>query len=61
LAAEIAKKLQTQGWTTEGRDLIGVSAILKRKLGDASLTIFVKPAAEGSEVNIMSKGLLWDK
>jgi hypothetical protein len=60
LAAELAKKLDAQGWKKDGNDLIGVSAILKRKLGGASLTIFVKPAAEGSKVSIMSEGLSWD-
>jgi len=60
LAAELAKKLDAQGWKKEDSDLIGVSAILKRKLGNARLTIFVKPAAGGSHVTIMSEGLKWD-
>ena len=38
-----------------------LSAILKRKLDGASLTIFVKPAADGSQVTIMSEGLSWDQ
>lgn len=60
LAAELTKKLAAQGWETEGRDLIGVSAILKRKRGAAKLTIFVKPADGGSEVKAMTEGLAWD-
>lgn len=35
------------------------SAILKRTRGDASLTIFVKPAGKGSAVTIMTEGLDW--
>src|SRR4029077_12753012 len=50
LAAELAKKLDAQGWKKDGNDLVGVSAILKRKLDGASLTIFVKPAGDGSQV-----------
>jgi len=61
LAAELAKKLDAQGWMKDGTDLIGVSAILKRKLGDAKLTIFVKPASSGSQVTIFTEGLVWDK
>ena len=38
LAAELAPQLAAQGWKTDGRDLVGVSAILKRTRGDASLT-----------------------
>jgi hypothetical protein len=60
LAAELAPKLAAQGWKTDGRDLIGVSAILKRTRGEASLTIFVKPAGTGSTVTVMTKGLAWE-
>jgi hypothetical protein len=57
LAAELQKQLATQGWQSDGSDLIGVSAILTRKRGDASLTIFVKPDGTGSTVAIHSEGL----
>jgi hypothetical protein len=60
LAAELAPQLAAQGWKTDGRDLVGVSAILKRTRGDASLTIFVKPAGSGSTVSVMTKGLAWE-
>jgi hypothetical protein len=36
------------------------SSILKRKRGDAELTIFVKPENGGSEVKIFTEGLSWD-
>jgi len=35
------------------------SSILKRKRGEASLTIFVKPEAGGSDVKIFTEGLSW--
>lgn len=60
--AELAKNLKAQGWTSEGSDLITPnSSILRRKRGDASLTIFVKPETGGSNVSIMSEGLSWDE
>jgi hypothetical protein len=37
------------------------SSILKRKRGDAELTIFVKPDSAGSEVKIFTEGLSWDE
>lgn len=61
LAGEIAKQLAAQGWKAEGRDLVGVSAIITRKRGDASLTIFVKPAEGGSTVTIFTEGLSWEE
>ena len=36
------------------------SSILKRKQGEATLTIFVKPANGGSEVKMLTDGLSWD-
>jgi hypothetical protein len=51
-----------QGWTKDGSDLItAASSILKRKRGDAELTIFVKPEGGGSEVKIFTDGLDWDE
>ncbi len=61
LAAYLSQKLKAQGWDDpDSRDLITLqSAILKREKGEASLTIFVKRASQGSAVNIMSEGLSW--
>ena len=60
--AELTANLKTQGWTKQGSDLITpASAILKRKRGDAELTIFVKPEGGGSEVKMMTEGLAWDE
>jgi hypothetical protein len=62
VCAELAANLKAQGWTKEGSDLITpASAILKRKRGDAELTIFVKPEGGGSEVKMMTEGLAWDE
>ena len=62
VCAELATNLKTQGWSKEGSDLITPgSSILKRKRGDAELTIFVKPESGGSKVQIMSEGLAWDE
>lgn len=59
--AELIANLKGQGWAKDGSDLINAkSSILKRKRGEASLTIFVKPENEGSEVKMMTKGLSWD-
>ena len=59
--AELAKSLKAQGWTTDGSDIVNAtSSILNRKRGEATLTIFVKPNAAGSEVTMMTEGLSWD-
>ena len=48
VCAELTASLKAQGWTNDGSDLITpASSILKRKRGEAALTIFVKP--EGGE------------
>lgn len=61
VCTELAASLKAQGWTKEGSDLITpASSILKRKRGDAELTIFVKPENGGSEVKIFTEGLSWD-
>jgi hypothetical protein len=61
VAAELSAGLKAQGWSTEGSDLVTpASAILRRKRTGASLTIFVKPAGAGSEVKMMTEGLVWD-
>jgi hypothetical protein len=62
VCAELAANLKAQGWTKEGSDLITpASSILKRKRGNAALTIFVKPENGGSEVKIFTEGLSWDE
>ncbi len=61
VCAELAANLKAQGWTNDGRDMIQPqSSILKRKRGEAELTIFVKPENGGSEVKIFTEGLSWD-
>jgi len=60
--AELAENLKAQGWTNDGPDLLTPnSSILKRKRGEAKLTIFVKPETGGSEVKMMTEGLSWDE
>ena len=62
VCAELSANLKAQGWTKEGRDMITpASSILKRKRGDAELTIFVKPDNGGSQVQIFTEGLSWDE
>jgi hypothetical protein len=62
VCAELAANLNTQGWTTEGMDMVQPqSSILKRKRGEAELTIFVKPENGGSEVKMLTDGLSWDE
>ena len=61
VCAELAASLAAQGWTKDGPDMVQPqSSILKRKRGDASLTIFVKPESGGSEVKMMTDGLSWE-
>jgi hypothetical protein len=61
VCAELAANLKAQGWTTDGRDMVQPkSSILKRKRGEASLTIFVKPENGGSDVKMFTEGLSWD-
>jgi hypothetical protein len=62
VCAELATNLKTQGWTKQGSDLITpASSILKRKRGDAELTMFVKPESGGSKIQVMTEGLAWDE
>ncbi|HEY3664090.1 MAG TPA: hypothetical protein VGL24_13130 [Chthoniobacterales bacterium] len=61
VCAELAASLKAQGWKTEGADMTNPqSSILRRKQGEASLTIFVKPSGGGSEVRMMTEGLSWE-
>ncbi|HEV3005027.1 MAG TPA: hypothetical protein VGX78_11230 [Pirellulales bacterium] len=48
-------------YQTRSGDEAAKSAILNRTRGAAKLTIFVKPAAEGSTVTIMTEGLDWEE
>jgi hypothetical protein len=58
---ELAANLKAQGWTNDGMDLVQPqSSILKRKRGEATLTIFVKPEDGGSEIKMFTEGLSWD-
>jgi hypothetical protein len=62
VCAELSANLKVQGWTKNGSDLVTpASAILKRKRGDAELTIFVHPEGGGSDVKMMTEGLDWDE
>ena len=61
VCAELASNLKAQGWASDGPDMLQPqSSILKRKRGDATLTIFVKPANGGSEVQMLTEGLNWE-
>ena len=61
VCAELAANLKAQGWTNDGTDMVNPqSSILKRKRGEANLTIFVKPAEGGSQVQMFTEGLSWD-
>ncbi len=60
VCTELAANLKAQGWAGDGPDMVNPqSSILKRKRGDASLTIFVKPEGGGSDVKIFTEGLDW--
>jgi len=61
VCTELAANLAAQGWTKDGPDMVQPqSSILKRKRGEASLTIFVKPSSGGSEVKIITEGVSWE-
>jgi hypothetical protein len=61
VCAELAAGLKAQGWKDDGMDMVNPqSSILKRKQGEATLTIFVKPDSGGSEVKMLTDGLSWD-
>ena len=61
VCAQLAANLKAQGWTSDGSDMVQPqSSILKRKRGEATLTIFVKPENGGSEVKMFTEGLSWD-
>jgi hypothetical protein len=61
VCAELSTNLKAQGWANDGSDMVNPqSSILKRKRGEATLTIFVKPADGGSQVQMFTEGLSWD-
>jgi hypothetical protein len=61
VCTELAANLAAQGWTKDGPDMVQPqSSILKRKRGEANLTIFIKPSNGGSEVKMMTEGLSWE-
>jgi hypothetical protein len=61
-SAELSANLKAQGWSKEGSDLITpASAILKRKRGDAELTIFMSAENGGCTVKMITEGLVWDE
>jgi len=58
--SELAANLKAQGWANDGADMVNPqSSILKRKRGEANLTIFVKPENGGSDIKIFTEGLSW--
>ena len=60
--ADLAANLKKQGWSKDGDDLITpASSILRRKKGSADLTIFVKPEGSGSQIKMMTEGLVWEE
>jgi hypothetical protein len=61
VCAELSTNLKAQGWANDGSDMVNPqSSILKRKRAGASLTIFVKPADGGSQVQMFTEGLSWE-
>jgi hypothetical protein len=56
----LVQQFNAQGWTAASKDLIRAkSAIMKRTKGDATLSIFVRPADGATTVQFISKGLSW--
>jgi hypothetical protein len=61
VCAELSVNLKAQGWMNDGTDMVNPqSSILKRKRDEATLTIFVKPADGGSQVQMFTEGLSWE-
>lgn len=60
VAADFSAKLKQKGWKeSSGSLLTKTSAILRRKLGGAELTIMIKPAEKGCTANVITRGLDW--
>jgi hypothetical protein len=61
VTSELSAGLKQQGWKDGRGELKGPkSAILKRELGDARLTIMIQSAPTGCTVKIFADGLNWD-
>ena len=62
VATEFSEKLKQQGWEDAPGSLLGkVNAILRRKKGEANLTINIQPVGSGSSVKVFAQGLDWTK
>ncbi|MGI8431806.1 MAG: hypothetical protein ACR2MW_05885 [Chthoniobacterales bacterium] len=62
VCAELAFKLKAHGWKSDRADMIPpASSILHGEPGEASLTVFVKPGATGSNVQVFTEDLSWDE
>lgn len=60
VAADFSAKLKQKGWKESPGSLqTKTSAILRRKLGSAELTIMMKPAGKGCTANVITRGLDW--
>ena len=60
VAKEFSTNLAKQGWKDATGSLMGKqNAILKRKLGEAELTVMIQHAASGCTVKILTEGLDW--
>lgn len=60
VANAFSATLQEQGWVEASGGVIGQkNAILKRKQGEAELTIMIQPKGTGSATKVFTKGLDW--
>jgi hypothetical protein len=60
VANDFSAKLKAKGWKDSSGSLVSkTSAILRRKLNGADLTIMVQPAGKGCTVKVFAKGLDW--
>lgn len=60
VANDFSAKLKQKGWKESPGSLMGKnSAILKRKLNGADLTIMVQPEGKGCTVKVFAQGLDW--
>lgn len=61
VTSELSAALNQQGWKEGPGSMKGAkNAILKRNLGNASLTIMIQPAPAGSSVKIFADGVDWE-
>jgi hypothetical protein len=60
VAGEFSKNLAAQGWKSEPGELVNAqTAIMRRSQGEASLTIIIKSATDGTTVRLTTEGLDW--